>query len=123
MNSADEKLTLREFVEESGIDLQQGISLCMNDVAFYMEILREFYRENKIDKLELLFDNQDWENYRIEVHALKNNLKTIGALDESSMAYGLEMACRNEDATYCVNNHTSFLEAYGNLLSIVGKVI
>lgn len=62
---------------------------------------------------------EDWENYHIQVHALKSTSKSIGATDLSEQARELEMAAKAGDAAYLKEHHAGCMEAYRNIL---GKV-
>lgn len=62
---------------------------------------------------------EDWENYHIQVHALKSTSKSIGATDLSEQARELEMAAKAGDAAYLKEHHAGCMEAYRDIL---GKV-
>ena len=98
-----------------GIDVEAGVRYCANDKAFYMELVRKFAadEEGKRADIEESFAKEDWETYRIRVHALKSTSKMIGATALSEFAAGLEDAAKKGDAAY--------IKARGEELSVKYK--
>jgi HPt (histidine-containing phosphotransfer) domain-containing protein len=43
----------------------------MDNEEFYREMLKEYLSSGKAEAMKQYFEAQDWENYRITVHALK----------------------------------------------------
>ncbi len=71
-----------------------GISYAGGDIEAYMEIMSVFVR-NKDAKYELIkkcYDEKDWKNYIIEVHALKSTSLTIGSKALNELAKELELS-------------------------------
>ncbi|MBE7070425.1 MAG: Hpt domain-containing protein [Ruminococcaceae bacterium] len=83
-----------EKAKKAGLNTEDGISFCGNDVPFYLEMLSDFVtaQPEKEKTLNECFANSDWKNYQIHVHALKSNLRSIGAEDLSELARTLEKA-------------------------------
>jgi HPt (histidine-containing phosphotransfer) domain-containing protein len=84
----------------------------MDNEEFYQEMLKEYLNSGKAEAMTQYFAAQDWENYRITVHALKSTSLTIGAVELSEQAKALEMACKENNITYVQDNHTRVLERY-----------
>ncbi len=74
-----------------GIDVQAGITNCMNEKLF-RELLRDFYGliEEKSSRIERFLEERDIRNFTIEVHAMKSSARMIGALDLSDRFKALE---------------------------------
>jgi len=100
----------------------------MPDKDMIIEVVKEFYtcasREIKI--LQDFYDgyfaapnDNDLDNYRIKVHAMKNSAALIGAMDLSSEAKALEYASRDKDVNYVKNNHHKYKEDY---LDLAGRL-
>ena len=75
--------TIRSFEDLviKGFDVEEGIRLCAGDEAIYMEVLWAAMEEGqeKIPLIRKAYAEKDYERYRIEVHGLKNAMRSIGA--------------------------------------------
>lgn len=106
------------------VNVEKGLSFCMQDEDFYMEILKEYYHSDREDNMIKYFEEKDWENYRIIVHALKSASMTIGAEDLSEKAKALEMACKENRIVYVEEHHQQVLEEYRHFTrNILAKVL
>lgn len=81
--------------ELSGIDPQAGIKACGNEKMWF-SLLGDFYKliDSKIQKLEKCLADEMIRDYTIEVHALKNTARMIGAEHLSEWFYRMEQ-CGN----------------------------
>ena len=79
--------------ELEGIDAQEGIGHCGSETA-YLDTLKVFAEAalSGIKDIEDYFQNEDWQNYTIKVHALKSTARIIGAKLLSEMAKRMEDA-------------------------------
>ena len=93
-----EKKTLAEKLEGSKIDVEAGLKYCLGDEEFYNTLLIQFANEasEKIPALMDFYEQKDWGNYEIIVHALKSTSKMIGAMDLSEEALKLEKAAKEK---------------------------
>ena len=67
-----------EDLTVKGFDVKEGIRLCGGDEEIYMEVLWAAMVEGK-DKIPLIrsvYEKKDLERYRIEVHGLKNAMRS-----------------------------------------------
>ncbi len=96
-----------------GIDGAVAIKNSGSEEAFN-SVLRIFYDsiQDKYDKIRLFYDNEDWENYIIAVHALKSSSRLVGALSLGKDAENLEMAGKEGNFDYIRDNHDSVLEEF-----------
>ena len=62
--------------------------------------------------IKSLEEQEDWTNYTVEVHALKNSAKQIGAISLSEKAAALEKAGNARDAWMVHTNTDEMLEQY-----------
>lgn len=93
--------TIRTFEDLviKGFDVEEGIRLCGDDEEIYMEVLWAAMEEGK-DKIPLIrsvYEKKDYERYRIEVHGLKNAMRSIGATYLSQLAAEQEQAVKDEN--------------------------
>lgn len=107
-----------EALEKAGIDVKQGIGFCGDEEGF-REIIALYHAEGakRKKKLEQFFEEQDWKNYVIEVHALKSNSKGVGANEVSGLALNLEMAGKENRTDYILENHAPLMQMYDALLT------
>ena len=93
----DESTGLPETKENSGIadikglDVEEGLKNCGSQKLF-LELLGDFHRliEPKCTKLEQCLQEDRIRDYTIEVHALKNTARMIGAMELSQKFYRME---------------------------------
>ena len=90
---------------------------------FYLEMLEEFVNSTKDEELDGFLQNEDWDNYRITVHALKSNAKTIGAMELSEEARLQEMAAKEKRTKDVAANHQALPEHYKELQERIRKVL
>lgn len=88
-----------EDLTSKGFDVQEGIKLCGGDEAIYMEVLWAAMEEGeeKIPLIRSAYEQKDYERYRIEVHGLKNAMRSIGAVYLSELAAQQEQAVKDMD--------------------------
>ncbi len=96
--------------------LAEALSYCMGSEDFLLEMLGDFRDNGRYQKIESCFDAADWESYRIEVHALKSTSRTVGFKDLSKMAEALEMAQRNGEIQYILDNHAALMVLFAQTL-------
>lgn len=114
---------MQQLEKLEGMDIQTGLSYCMNDEDFYVEMLGEYLKSDKMSKLERFFSDEDWDNYRTLVHALKSTSLTIGAVHLSGEAKALEMAAKDGDADYIRSHHKVVLDEYIELMGRIREIL
>lgn len=112
-------------LREYGIDVEQGLAYCAEDPEFYEEMLREYVNEAemKTEELREFFDAQDWGNYAIRVHSLKNTSKMIGAEAFGERARELEFAAKEGNEAVILDVHAAFLTDYQALAGSIQESI
>ena len=92
------------------VDWEKGRNRCMNDEEFYREILGMMLESESDLELEQYFEESDFNNYRIKVHAIKSNLANIGAMEASDMAKQMELAIKTDhNVAYVQEHHAEFI--------------
>lgn len=112
-------------LEAAGINTAAALGYCRNDREFYVQLLRKFvsdadYKAGEINKY---FGKGDYENYRIQVHALKSSAKMMGADQLSNSAKDMETAAKDKDIDYILANHNALMEMYANAANTIGEAI
>ncbi|MBR5090931.1 MAG: response regulator, partial [Ruminiclostridium sp.] len=97
-----------------GIDTDMGLDYCLSDGEFYKSLLMQFADESdeKRGKMIKCFEEKDYENYKILVHALKSTSKMIGDIELSEKAKALEYAAKENRPEYIIENHESVMNEY-----------
>ena len=113
-SAAQSSAKLADFLDEA-----TGLAYCMNDQNFYKEMLGEYVSADKTEELMEAFSKEDFEYYRITVHAVKSTSLTIGAIKVSEDAKALEMACKGGDFDFVKKNHEAFIQKYTALIRLL----
>lgn len=114
--SEQEKQDADWLLKADFLDTVAGLDYCAGDKDFYLEMLKEFIEANRMGEMQSYFNVDDWENYRIQVHAVKSTAKSIGAMELSEKAKDLEMAAKENRIMDIRRRHGSCMMAYGKLL-------
>ena len=101
-----------------GFNVEAALGYAMDDEDFYKELL-ETYIDEEGDKragISKYFEEKNWHEYQILVHALKSSSRTIGADKLSAMALAQENAAREQ-------NEEAILAGYDEMMAESEKVI
>lgn len=101
-------------LENAGIHTESGLQYCQGDMEFYTQLLRKFAQDEgrKSEEIKECYMKEDFENYRIRVHALKSTAKMIGADSLSELSRLAEEAAKNHDGNYIREHHEELLINY-----------
>ena len=94
-----------------------GMTYCMNDETFYLEMIETYIQSDKRDMLNREYEEMSWNDYQTHVHALKSTSLTIGAEALSEHAKALEFAVKNSDFEYIHAHHNEVMEEYEELFA------
>ena len=107
-------------IEVGDLDVKFALEFLVSEALFW-KVLKVFY--NSIDKkvrlIKSLEEQEDWVNYTVEVHALKNSAKQIGAISLSEKAAALEIAGNARDAWMIHTNTPEMLKQYYDYLPVL----
>lgn len=97
------------------LDTVAALKLLGNAKLFW-NVLKDYYRSipKKHALIKQYFEEKDWHNYTIEVHALKSASKQIGALKLSDDALELENAGNALDEATIVEKTPALLDLYAH---------
>jgi signal transduction histidine kinase/response regulator RpfG family c-di-GMP phosphodiesterase len=89
----------------------------------YLDVLNKYYRvmDSKAEVIKKAYDEEDWEQYTIEVHALKSSSRQIGALELASDAEQLENAGKKKDIGFIRANTESLLNLYSSYKPVLAE--
>ena len=114
---------IQQLENVDGLDVKLGLTYCMKDEDFYLEMLTEYIQADRENNMKDFFAKEDWKNYRTVVHSLKSTSITIGAVHISEKAKALEMAAKENDSEYIKLHHNDVLEEYINLLRKLEEIL
>ena len=86
-------------LQNRGFDVEEGIAMCAGDEELYAEVLDAALEEGKekIPLIRQLYEEKDYDRYCVEVHGLKNAMKSIGANHLSEAARVQEFAVKDNN--------------------------
>jgi CheY-like chemotaxis protein len=96
-----------------GLDTETAIKRLGTEELFW-EVLKDYYHsiERKAKQIKQLEKDENWEQYTIEVHALKSASKQIGAMELGNLAEELEMAGKAGDIPFIKKKTNKLLSQY-----------
>lgn len=111
--------------ENDRIDIQIGLSYCMEDKDFYRDMLSTYIKESDDKKKTLAasIENGDIKACTVTIHAIKSTSKTIGANGLSDMAFELEMAGKEGNLDIIKAGHEGLLAEYDAVLKGAEKIL
>lgn len=91
-------MSQEETIEYEGLDCEKAIQ-ALGSSALFQKIVKEYYRSgnDRYQTIQSAYDQEDWADYTIKVHALKSSSRQIGAFDLGAMAEELENAGKAND--------------------------
>lgn len=106
------------FIEYEGLDHKKAIT-ALGSAELYQTIVKEYYRSGKdrYNEIKSAYDNEDWSDYTIKVHALKSSSRQIGALVLGDMAEELENAGKDSNIELIHNKTMNVLNAFDDILN------
>lgn len=101
-------------LKAAGIDTVSGLRYSQRDEQLYETLLKQFVTEapSKKAKIENYYENKDFRDYEILVHALKSTSKMIGAGRLSEMAKNLEFLAKEGGDGITAEMHDDLLSLY-----------
>lgn len=102
------------------LDTQSAILYCGGEKS-YIRILKNFVAgaDNTKNEIEGFFEQKEWKDYTIKVHALKSSMLSMGAKELSDKAKQLEMAAKEQRFDYIEENHAMVMEDYDKVVAMM----
>ena len=116
-----EAVTRKEQVKDLSyfLDKSVGMQYCCNSEEFYREMLNSYLSNHRLEEIQQKFAEENWEEYRISVHALKSTSLSIGAVALSEAAKCLEFAAKEGRISEIKENHAEVMTDYEQLLDLL----
>lgn len=124
-SSGNGKAAMKKDTEEKLLDCEKGIRYCGGNQELYQEVLEVYAREGReaLGRLRTYVKEEDWENYRIAVHAVKSTSLNIGAGKLSELAKEQEMAAREGRIQEVLSGWEKLLQLYEEALCEVESLL
>ncbi|MCR5510229.1 MAG: response regulator [Lachnospiraceae bacterium] len=129
VSGADGAGCVADRIEYEGLDTGSALR-ALGSPALYDKIIEEYYKSgsDKYAGIRQAYDNEDWEDYTIRVHALKSSSRQVGAMKLGDMAEELEKAGKASDldtikakTADTLQEYSAFLEALGGYYGTAGN--
>ena len=108
-----------EYLKSNDVDLDKALEL-LGDIEMYNMTISDFLSEveEKWQNIINYKDNNDMENYAIEVHSLKSDAKYLGFMSLADISYQHELKSKENDSTFVQEHFTELETEYNKALSI-----
>lgn len=102
------------------LDVKSAIQLLVSEELFW-KVLTVFYRgiDKKAKLIQTMVEQENWTDYTVEVHALKNAARQIGATALSEKAAALEIAGNARDLAAIYRDTEAMLTQYLGYLPVL----
>ena len=103
-----------EDARKLGLSVDKGLIYCGEDEEFYASMLSDYTTafEEKSRELKKYFQAKNWKDYRVLIHSIKSNSKTIGAEELFEHARLLEEAASQDNEHFVSLEHGNFMKEY-----------
>lgn len=118
-------MTFTEKIEDilPEIDIDTGLMYCGDDEELFEEVVGEFIDGEMTASIEENYENENWKNYQIQVHAVKGTSLTIGAKKLHEEAMEIEQSVKKGDVDFAKEHQEAFMSHYKNVLEGLKRCI
>lgn len=113
-----------EYLKNNGVDVQAGLDL-LGDIDTYNETLNDFLaeQENRLPALEKYKEENDMENYAVQVHAMKSDSKYLGFTKLAELALEHQLQSQNNNYDYVTTNYDELIQEANRIAEIVKEYL
>ena len=116
-NVAFEKALSRKldyYNKHFGIDMNAGLEYQNNDFDFYLDVISNYVRvaSERKNNLKSFAQKRDCAHYAILAHAIKGDVRMLGATEFGEMAYRQEMAGKEAKIDFIQEHLEEFLDEF-----------
>jgi len=100
------------------LDHKTAMQYCASDENIYLEALKVYcdVAPGNKEKLGKYLEQKEWDNYCIEIHALKSSSLNIGCRQLYGMSSALEKACKTGNTAYVEEKHGMCMKLYSDVV-------
>ncbi len=112
-------------LSQRGVNTKAALGFAMNDEEFYKDLLVTYADtfEEKAASIKEYFDAENWNDYKIQVHALKSSSRTIGFDKLADMALEQENAAKALNAEVIKSGFEALMEEYAKAVDTIKEVL
>ncbi|MCR5521857.1 MAG: Hpt domain-containing protein [Lachnospiraceae bacterium] len=116
--------SIREYMPPY-VDADIGMRNCGDDEEQYREAVRIVCRHGDEKKTQLLklMQERDYERFLTEIHALKNNFATVGAMALANRARAIEDRCKSGKRDGVIEDGFVLADDYGAFIEDLKKTV
>ena len=113
-----------KWVKIKEIDLDAAVEYCGGEEVLEL-VIDEIIKDHglRLQRMEKALNEKDYDTYRIEAHAIKSNLATIGAKEMSERARQHEYAVKDNNFDFVLKDHEAFMNGYADLCKRMEQVL
>lgn len=106
-------------IDKADLKPEEGLKHC-GTKELYIQTLKDFLKTApaRIEEIKRLFEQQDYDNYTIKVHALKSAARLVGAVTLSEMAAHLEQCGKDGQFAVIQEETEQLLSQYQRILML-----
>ena len=125
VDKEDPNIKVGKNITIAGVDTQAGIKNYNNSVSRYVQVLKYIYDdgEGQIERMEKMIQNEEFEQYTFETHALKGLALGVGANALAEKSKELELAVRAGEYEKVKREAPSLIEEYRMILANIKFVL
>ncbi len=112
-------MSIDELRNVAGLDVDTGLTNCMNDEELYLQVVDMFQMQltDDINTIKKYYDAGDWENLGKISHGVKGAAASIGAIEIQNLAAKIEIAGKASNEDLIREHFESFLDLIVNTQS------
>ena len=120
-----EPVRIIDDLQNRGFDVEEGIAMCAGDEELYADVLDAALEEGKekIPLIRQLYEEKDYDRYCVEVHGLKNAMKSIGANHLSEAARVQEFAVKDNNLVLVDEGVDALLTEYKDVVDALEELM
>ncbi len=127
-NVAFEKALSRKldyYKKHFGIDMNVGLEYQNNDFDFYLDVISNYERvaSERKNNLKSFAQKSDCANFAILAHAIKGDVRMLGAIEFGEIAYQQEMAGKEAKIDFIREHLEEFLEEFDKVNNGILKIL
>ena len=113
-----------KYLKENNIDVDTSIEL-LGDIDTYNEILEEFINniKERLSRIEEYKNNNDTQNYSIEVHTMKSDSKYLGFTKLAELSLNHQIESEKGNLEYIKNNYNELIKEAQRIINIVDNYL
>lgn len=117
--------TAIENLDLSDVDLDDALQYSAGTVIDVLENIKSYLSDAAMnrERIRKEYDSENWNDYKIHVHALKSTSRVVGAIHMAFLAEQMELAAGNEDVSYIHSNIEELIHEHEQLCTDLSHLL